>query len=375
MKTSTIEIFLAFILLLGIAPYSRAQENGLEGPVGVTYVGVWPDRILVMDAKEHKIAGEIKLQSGVPEQLMLSYNQKRMIAITAQRNIEIIDTLTRKPTGHFPVVEGNRQALVMSGAISPSGRYLCLTVRSAKKEIDRYVVEKARFHVYDLDQKKLVNAFEFPKEFDQRLGFADTSYKISRDEKFLYLFREDILIFDLASFKQVDKIELSRPAYPGQFAVEFDGDSDPNEEPEFVTSVFTATDPLSHRPIAGVVSVNLISKRIEATPIGPAMPIRGGVFLSPDRKRAYAVVVNQAQDPNRRPEFWVVDLETRRVVKRVEFENRPRFTFSVSSNGKDLYVWGPGPVIDVFDSETLKLKQTVTVGGDITEIVVPRPRG
>ena len=37
------------------------------------------------------------------------------------------------------------------------------------------------------------------------------SFKVSPDGKLLYAFGKDILIFDLATFTQVGKIELSKP--------------------------------------------------------------------------------------------------------------------------------------------------------------------
>lgn len=360
-------------LLIQLGAHARPQEAE-DISRGLLYIGIWPNRILVMDERDHKVIDEIKLHTGVPEQLLTSIDQRRMIAITDQRTVEVIDLSTRRVTGHFAVVEGNRQGLVMSGTVSPRGRYLYLTVRSALKEIDRYVLEKAQFRIYDLDQRKLVRTFDFPKEFDERLGWANTTYKVSQDDKLLYVFREDILIFDLETFKQVDKIELSKPLYPGDFPINFDGEFYSNEDPAFVTSVFFATDPVVRRPVAGIVRVNLVTKQRLVIPIGPAMPVRGSLFLGPDRKKAYAVVVNDGQSPNRRPEFWVVDLEARKLVKRVEFQNRPRFTFALSSDARELYIYGPGPVIDIYNAETLKLDKTITVEGDITEIVVLRAR-
>lgn len=363
---------LPLALLLQPGEYTGPQEMEAVGP-GIMCIGVWPNRILMVDKRGHKVVGEIKLETGVPEQLLTSFDQRRMIAITDQRTVEVIDLASRKVTGHFPVVEGNRQALVMSGTVSPQGRYLYLTVRSVLKEIDRYTLEKAQFRIYDLDQRKLVRTFDFAQKDDESLGWANSSYRVSEDDRRLYVFREDISIVDLETFKEIDKIELSKPRYSGDFAISLDGDFYYNG-PALVTSVFSATDPLGQRPLSGIVRINLVTKERDVIAIGPAMPIRGSLFLSPDRKTAYAVVVNNSQDPNRRPEFWVVDLEARRLAKRVEFENRPRFTFATSSDARELYIWGPGAVIDVYNAETLKFDKTITVEGDITEIVVLRGR-
>jgi hypothetical protein len=362
-------------LLLQLAAFNSLEQGELLDGGSLMYVGVWPNKILVIDERDHKVVKKIELESGVPEWIMASYDKRRLVTITHHRNVEVIDLATHKVIGQISLGEPNRRPVVINSVIGPRGRYLYIVMRSAVKEVDRYTVEKAKFYIVDLDKKEIAKQFDFPAGFDEIFGFADAGFKISEDEKLLYLFGDDVLIFDLENFKQVDKIELSKPLHPGFFPVSFDGEFDPDEEPGLVTSIFAATDPLSRRPVAGIATVNLRTKNIDLLiPFGPALPTRGRLFLSPDRKKAYVVVVNDAQDPNRRPEFWVFDLEARKLLKRVEFENRPRFTFMPSGDAKSLYVYGPGPIIDVYNSETLKLEKTVTVEGDIIEVAVLRSR-
>jgi len=250
------------ILLLQLAVYAIAQEEAPASGSGLMCVGVWPNKILVMDESNHKVLSRIELKTGVPEWLLASYDKRRLVAITDHRNVEVIDLIARKNLGHFALVDESRQPYVINAAISPRGRYLYVVLKSAVKQIDRFTLEDARFYVIDLDQRKIARILDFPKEFDSEFGFGDEGFKISEDEKLLYLFQDDILIFDLESFKQIDKIELSKPLHPGLFPISFSGQSDPNEEPGFVTSLFSATDPGSRRAVSGVVRVNLLTKEI-----------------------------------------------------------------------------------------------------------------
>ena len=151
------------------------------------------------------------------------------------------------------------------------------------------------------------------------------------------------------------------------------GDDDPNEEPGFVTSVFNATDPVVRRSIFGIARINLTTKNVDFTPIGPAAQMNR-FLLTPDRKKGFTVTYS-GQGGNRRTEFWVFDVTARKVIKKLEFESRSRFNFAVSGDGRKLYIYGAGPTIEIYDAETLNREKTITLDGDaITQLLVFRPR-
>ena len=67
------------------------------------------------------------------------------------------------------------------------------------------------------------------------------------------------------------------------------------------------------------------------------------------------------------------------MLKRTEFEGRPRMAVRVSSNGKLVYVYVAGATVDIWDAATHKYLRTMALGGDqTTELFVvpgaPRPR-
>jgi DNA-binding beta-propeller fold protein YncE len=365
-----IKLSLITILLLMVVPAYAELPGQSSG--GLMYIGVWPNKILVIDELKEQVIDEIKLETGPPLQVVLAQDKKKLFVLTTKMGIEVVDLATRKVTSHFELNEGDRHVYPLGAAPDPQGKFIYATLRTSIKEIDRYKIEKPKFVVIDLEQKKITKTFDFPKEFDQGFGFL-SGYKVSPDGKLLYVFKEDILIFDLATFKQVDKIELSKPLYPGFFPINVRGDDDPNEEPGYVTSVFNATDPVVRRAIFGIARINLLTKNVDFTPIGPSAPMNR-FFLTPDRKKGYTVAFN-GQGGNRRTEFWVFDVTARKVIKKLEFVSRARFNFAVSSDGRKLYIYGAGPTIEIYDAETLALEKTIPLDGDaITQLLVLRPQ-
>ncbi len=365
----------AALMLLCLALLSATTVNA-QKPGGTLYLGVWPRVILVIDEAQGKVVEQIQLQTGTPRDLTLSYDKKKIYVTTWNNGIEVIDLATRKVVNHFMLTTGNLMARSQGLAPDPTDQFLYTTIQPVNKQIDRFVIEKPKFAVIDLAQKKITKTFDFPKEHDTPFGFM-AGYRVSPDGKLLYVFKEDVLIFDLNEFKQVDKIELSKPPHPGALTVRIGNSDDPNEEPGVVTSVFNATDPVIRRPIFGLARLELATRNLEFSPIGPAVTGMTGLRLSPDRKTGYTVAFlgGNRVEPTRRTEFWVFDIATRKLTRKQEFDSRSRFSFTLSSDGKQLYIYGAGPTIEVYDAETFKPQRVITLDGDITtSMLVLRPR-
>jgi hypothetical protein len=98
-----------------------------------------------------------------------------------------------------------------------------------------------------------------------------------------------------------------------------------------------------------------------------------GLAVTPDHKTGYTVAFIHDNPGNRRCEFWVFDLEARRLVKKVEFPARTRFDFAISSTGKQLFIFTAGPTIEIYDADTLQPQKTIELQADVTTdlVVVP----
>ena len=127
------------------------------------------------------------------------------------------------------------------------------------------------------------------------------------------------------------------------------------------------TDPLQNRRIMGIGRVDLVNKKIDFKPVGPA---RGLAFsVAPDHKRAYGLFSDIGEY-----EFWTFDLENARVISRTAFDGRPRMSQRVSNNGNYIYVFTAGNTIDYYDVATMKKVRTLTLDTDMTSFRLLPPK-
>jgi WD40 repeat protein len=212
---------------------------------------------------------------------------------------------------------------------------------------------------------------DVPKEMEGR-GGRGGGLRFSPDGKFLYSFRDNVYIYDPETFKELDKIELSKPMFPGMERVMIGGADDPHEPAGMVLGFFNSTDPIVHRDTFGFATFDLAKRTFEFTPVGPSTTGIMGLRLTPDRKTGYTVAFNGG-GATRRCEFWTFDIASKRLVKKQEFAGRSRFDFSISSNGKQLYIFGAGNTLESYSADTLQMTKELDVNADMTSNMVVRP--
>ncbi|HTW66901.1 MAG TPA: hypothetical protein VME17_19915 [Bryobacteraceae bacterium] len=381
---SSIAPGLALFILSGAATVAQTSESR----PGLMYVGTLDKKILVIDEDKEEVVGEIPMV-GVPRVTQLSADKKQLYVINTRMGLEAVDLDTRKTTTLLNLSDGRSRPdvfgftpdLVTPGiydfdgfsglAVDPTGRYLYSSMRVTIKDLDEYRIEPTKFVAIDLQKKAIAKTFPFPKELQEGFGpFA--SFKVSPDGKLLYVFGNDILIFDLATFTKVGTIPLSKPMYPGASPLRLTVTDDPYDDATKVTSVFTSVDPIVHKGTLGLATLNLKTREVNYTPIGAALPMMG-FMVSPDRKLGYSVMFNYSGG-SRRTEWWIWDLQTHQVIKTAPFESRPTFKFGISSDGKKLYLYGSGSTLEIFDAATLKSEKLLYLNRDITTNLVTLAR-
>src|SRR6266404_2053747 len=260
--------------------YSLAAGQTPSGQL--MYVGTLDKKLLVIDEAQEEVVGEIPL-GGIPRVTALSADKKKLHIFSTQMLLETVDLESRKVITTFSLndprtrlrIQANAPAVLEGGgarfsgiAVDPAGRYLYTTMRNVVKELDQFRIDPPQFVAIDLQEKKIAKAWPFPKDINQGFGFNAT-YKVSADGKRLYVFQEDILVFDLDRFKQIDKIDLAQPPFPGASPYRLAASDDPFEAPDSVTSVFTAVDPIVHKGTMGVAHIDLTTRKVDYFPIGP----------------------------------------------------------------------------------------------------------
>jgi DNA-binding beta-propeller fold protein YncE len=358
-----------FLGALAAAPLAAQTPSAKKG---MLYVGAWQKKIIVIDEAAQKVAGEVELKYDVPRSLMLSEDKKKIIVHSMKDcGFEFVDIATKKVEHSFVLNEGGKRYRPNGFAITPDDKKLYTTFYMTEKKIDRFEVGKTKWGIIDIASGKLEKEIDVPKEMEGR-GGRGGGLRFSPDGKFLYSFRDNVYIYDPATLKEVDKIELSKPMFPGMERVNVGPGDDPYEERGTVLGFFNSTDPIVHRSVFGFARFDLTKRTFDFTPVGPSTGGMMGMRLTPDRKFAYTVAFN-GMGANRRTEFWTFDVAAKKLLKTQEFDGRSRFDYSISSDGKTLYIFGAGFELESFDAATLKQTKVLDVNADMTSnmLVVP----
>ena len=337
----------------------------LNGGNSLLYVGTYSGNVQIFDEATEKQIGEIKLKTGIPRSLILSFNKQHFYVLDSTlEKIEVVDIASRTSLETFTLSSGGTKTRVRSMQVDPLERFLILLTRSATKKSDRWEIGDIALQLYDLKQKKITRDIPWPGGEARE----NVSIRFSPDGKLLYFFGDDILVIETENFTEVDTWALSRPLEQGLGRVSFGAVDDINDDPGFFTGVFTIQDPVQNRRIMGIGRVNLAGKSVDFHPIGPAEGV--GFAMAPDRKRGYGLLQQIG-----RYEFWAFDLEQKKLINRTEFAGRPRMALRVSSNGKLLYIYQAGATIDVYEAASYKYLRTIEMTADQTTslFVLPRP--
>ncbi|MBV9745639.1 MAG: hypothetical protein JO099_17900 [Acidobacteriia bacterium] len=343
---------------------------------GTIFLPAYPNRILVVDEGTGKIAATIPSEIGIPTGVTRSYDRKK-IYVTSNDNdgVEVIDIATHNVLQHFILNQGTQKFRINGVAPDPQDKVLYTVVREVSKQVDRYQIGKPKYAVIDLAQQKIVRTAEMSQE-DQDANnswYGRSPFHVSPDGKYIYQFRDKVVILDTGDFHVVDRIDLAKPDFPDLADVSMGAGLDTLDERGAFLSLFNATDPVVHRRQFGIARFDLNSRDFRFAEIGPSPEGMLGLQVAPDRKTGYSVVIN-GEHGNRRCEFWAFNLDKNQRTAAAEFPCRPRFSFGISSDGKHLYLYGAGFEIEVYDAATLKRERTIDLQDDVTMggiIVVP----
>ncbi|SFF91605.1 hypothetical protein SAMN05518801_103150 [Novosphingobium sp. CF614] len=351
----TLRLALAALLTASAAASSDAATIVLGG---------YPDQIQFVGDADGKVVQKVTLASGLPTNLQLSADGKRIYITTLSTSgIEVMDAATRKIVTSLSLNTPTTRYRFTGGVPDPTGRYFYIVGTRMDKEIDRYRISKPRFMTVDLKTRQIVREVDVDPQ-DETPAYR-TRLAISPDGKSLYLFQKKVLIVDTSNFKVVDRIDLEKPDFPGMQEVGIGGSLETLREPGVYVSLFNAEDPYIHNKVFGIARFDLSSRAFTFKPIGPAPAQMAGLEVTPDGKDGYTVAVT-GEYGNKRCEFWHFDLATNAALEKAEFPCRSRFYFGMSRDGRKLYIYGAGYDIAVYDAKTLKIEQDWELTNDIT---------
>jgi hypothetical protein len=352
-----------FLLISGFANLAAA---------GTLYLPAYPATVLVFDEGKGQIVDKIPLATGTPMSIRLSPDRKLIYVTTIDHNgIEVIDVATRKVINHFVLNTPTKQYRFWGGAPDPGGKYFYTVTKEIDQKLSEYDVAKPMYTVIDLAQQKIVKTVAVPPEVASARDFdyAGAAFQLSPDGKYIYKFGESIVVLQAADFKEIDKIDLAKPEFPGMENVRLGGgfgpDLDLANEPGQHIALFNSEDPIVHNKVFGLARFDLSSRQMEFNPIGPSPKGMAGFQVTPDKKQAFTVAVSGIHG-TKACEFWAFDLGSDQITKKAPVPCRTRFTLGISTNGKKLYIYGAGYDIEVYDAATLKYEKTYDLNTDVT---------
>jgi hypothetical protein len=349
-------------------PSSAGATPGASGTAAATgtfYIGTYAKKILVIDEATLRIRDSIPVSIGIPIGMQLSFDRQRFYVRDPRfETVEILDVASRKSLGTFTLTTPERRVRITGMNVDPTERFAVLLVKTYTKKPDQFEISKPILLRYDLEKRVVTDTIPWPRGEERE--FAQIIFSPKGDN--LYFFTtDDVLIYDTRTLKQVDRWEIARTFFEeglGRINVGFFNDL--NEEPGYYTNLFRITDPINRRALMGVARANLMNRTVDFFTFGPSQPV--SFTLAPGRKRAYGL---RQQVGNY--EFWTFDLESRRVVGKVEFKGRPRMGLTASTDGRFLYIHSAGSTIDVYDARTFQHLRTVGLDADMTGVVLIPP--
>lgn len=340
-------------------------------PAGTIFLPAYPQDLLVVNEANGRVIDTVPLTTGIPLNIRLSSDHKFIYIVTVDHNgIEVLDVASHKIVNHFVLNTATRQYRfnwMGGGTPDSANKYYYTITKEIDKGADRFAVGKPKYTVIDLAQQKILRTVDIAPEDEaaNESGPGRGGLDVSPDGKYLYQFRDSVVILDTSDFKVVQRIPLAKPEIQGMENLNFGAMLESIRTPGQRVSLFNSADPYVHNRVFGIGRFDLNSRQFEFSPIGPSPTAMSRLEVAPDKKNAYAVVTN-GQHGNRRCEFWAFNLATNRITQTSEVPCHSRFTFGISSDGKKLYMYGEGYEIDVYDAATLKHEKTWDLGRDVT---------
>jgi len=347
-------------LMAAASPLSLAQASTI-------YFGAYPSSLMLVDEGKGAVVEHIPLATGLPTNMRLSNDKKRIyITTNTHSGIEVVDTATRKVVDSFALDTPTMRYRFTGGVPDPTGKYYYTVLERFEKKLDHWEVSKPLYAVIDLDKKALVKTVDVAPEDENGNRSFRAPLQVSPDGKYIYQFRDKIVILDAATFKVVDRIDLATPDEGGVGSVNLGGALENITPAGQFVSLFNASDPYIHNKVFGIARVDLSTRQIEFTPIGPAPTTMAGLQVAPDGKTAYTVTSTAGNLGNKRCELWRFNMNTHAVEQKSEFSCRTRYYFGISGNGQKLYIYGAGYEVEVYDAKTLKYETRWDLKNDTT---------
>ena len=354
------------LALLGLIAVPLAAQSPAAGN-GTIFVGSYSGHLTAVDETTETFT-KIPLTTGPPFVVRLSPDKTRFYVQSAnQERFEVVDVRSRKSVDTFTLSDQRKHVRALAFEVDPQHRTMVIVARTATKQVDRWEITAPEFILYDLAQHKVTRSV--PWTIDPEPGYYGTALRFSPDGKLLYVFGNEVTIFDTATMTQVESWDLALPIDASMSRFDAGPQDVSADRPGFVTALFTTQDKVMKRKTLSIGQIDLAARTVDVFPLGPVPDVDGMSFtVAPNRKRANVLLAEIG-----RHRLMTIDMDARRVTNQVEVPTRTRMQMRSSSNGL-LYIYEAGRTIEIYAADGSKRLRTIELDSDMmygTFVIVP----
>jgi DNA-binding beta-propeller fold protein YncE len=318
-------------------------------------MGIHPHALIVLDTSKDEVVAEIQLRGRAPKEIERSRDGRHLYVTTEGRSqIEVVDFVNRRVEDVIHVAPAGYKAVIYGTALSRDDKFLYVHMKPVRLLPDEYQAEPPQILAYDLSTRKSRKLTEVPEGVASLIALGDG--------KRLVGWGRDLYVIDIAQGRITESVPLQTPA-PDHGPLDSLPLFTQYEQSGIFSLPYYTTNPQTGKILMGLVNIDVATGKTDLVELGPAVPLFSAV-VSPDRKRAYAVM-NQ---------LVTVDLESRRVSNVLNLD-RTKYVANISRDGRKLYVSGAAPFMDIYDTQSLKQIKKIELSGDgsVTSLrVVPQ---
>jgi len=322
-------------LLLGIAcAFGLVQVEGAAARDRLYYMGY--EIIQVIDGDTDTIVADIPIK-GATRDASLSADRKFLFVSTNRHLVHKVDLGENRVVATLDMSNDGWDRVMFGLVVDADGKTAYGAFMSRKTDKGDVVVGKPVVAQFDLATGKLLRSVDVP------WGVA---HLVSvRGGKTLYAFGQDLYKIDTtgADLKLVETVPMFDKGMNILPFWDYAFDNGGVASMNYYTPKYM-----------GLLLVDQASGAIDDVVLKGDPAMAYSVVLSPDRKKAYAVM----------DDLTVIDLAKKTYVASVPIKEGTCYGVNVSADGKKVYVGGGGSTLTVYDAATLKPLKVLQMASD-----------
>ncbi|HEX8012027.1 MAG TPA: hypothetical protein VF814_13995 [Casimicrobiaceae bacterium] len=323
-----------FLLWILVALAGLSQAARAEAGDRFYYLGY--EIIQVIDGDTDAIVADIPIKGAVRE-VGLSADRQFMYVATNRHLVHKLDLALNRVVATVDLSSGGWDRFMFGFVLDPDGRTAYGALLSRTKGKGEVVVGKPVVAQFDLATGKILRSVEVPWGVAHLVSVKGGSM--------LYAFGQDLYKIDTAG-RELSIVETVPMFDKGMNLLPF---WDYALENNGVASM-----PYYTEKYMGLLLVDQKSGGIEDIVVKGEPAMAYSVVLSPDRKKAYAVM----------DDLTVIDLAKKKHVASVPIKEGTSYGVNVSSDGRKIYVGGAGSTLTIYDAQTLKPLKVLQMASD-----------